>query len=341
MKAAVLRAFGTPLVIEEIAAPPAGPDDIVIDVKVCGIDGTDLKLLDGFGYTPDLPFIMGHEAAGIVSATGARVTALKPGDRVLAYNFLISPGSRWFQSDREQLASDMTGVVGVKNCNGGYAEKLVLPAYQVVPVPDGVAWHDAAVHADAGLTAFHAVRRSRLTFGETALVIGAGGVGSFAIQYAKLAGATVVVAERTAEKREWARRLGADDAVSTDSAAETLRKRTDGRGVDCVLDLVGTEATMSAAMDAVAAGGRIVIVGYTPDTLPLSGRRLAQNEIEVIGSRGGSRKELAAALALTAAGQIRSIVTDRAPLDQVNQALAKLRRGEVLGRLVLDVAREP
>lgn len=338
MRAALLKAFGSPLVVEETAEPAAGPDDIVIDVKVCGIDGTDLKLLDGFGYTPDLPFIMGHEAAGVVHSVGARVTAVSPGDRVLAYNFLLSPDSHWFQSDREQLAPDISGVIGVKNCNGGYAEKLVLPAYQVVPVPNEVAWHDAAVFADAGLTAFHAVRRSRLTFGETVLVIGAGGVGSFAIQYAKLAGATVLVAERTAAKREWAKRLGADAAIATEDAAQAVKALTGNRGVDCVLDLVGTEQTMVAATDAVAAGGRIVIVGYTPDVLPLSGRQLAQNEIEVIGSRAGSRKELRAALDLAASGKLRSIVTDRAPLGQVNQALDKLRRGEVLGRLVLDIA---
>jgi propanol-preferring alcohol dehydrogenase len=97
---------------------------------------------------------------------------------------------------------------------------------------------------------------------------------------------------------------------------------------------------MAAAIDAVCAGGRIIVVGYTPDTFALSGKQLAQNEIEVIGSRSGSRKELAAALGLAAAGHIRSIVTDTAPLSGVNGALAKLRGGEVLGRLVLDIGAE-
>jgi propanol-preferring alcohol dehydrogenase len=338
MRAAVLKAFGSPLTIEDVPEPVAGAGDITIDVRVCGIDGTDLKLLDGFGYTPDLPFIMGHEAAGVVRSVGTDVGTVAAGDRVLAYNFLIPPESRWFQNDREQLAPDMNGVVGIRNHSGGYAERLVLPAYQVVLIPDGVAWHDAAVHADAGMTAYHAVRRSRLTFGETVLIVGAGGVGSFAIQYAKLAGAAVIVAERTAEKREWAKRLGADQTVATEDAAPTAKAANGSRGVDCVLDLVGTEATMATAMDAVAAGGRIVVVGYTPDAPPLSGRRLAQNEIEIIGSRAASRKELAAALDLAATGKIRSIVTDRAPLAEVNQALARLKRGEVLGRLVLDIA---
>lgn len=338
MRAAVLRAFGSPLSIEEIEDPRPGPYDVIVNVQVCGIDGTDLKLVDGFGYAPDLPFIMGHEVAGFVEAVGARVASLRPGDRVIPYNFVIPRESLWFRSDREQLAADMIGVVGVRNCNGGYAEKLVLPEYQFVRIPDGVDWHDAAVHGDAGLTAYHAVQRSRMVTGETVVVIGAGGVGSFAIQFAKLIGARVIVAERTPLKRNWALQLGADEVVAAETMVDDIKKLTGGHGAACVLDIVGTEQTMAAAVDVIEAGGRVVIVGYTPDYMNLAGKRLAQNEIEVMGSRAGSRKDLSAALNLTAAGKIRSIVTDRAPLREVNEALAKLRRGEVIGRLVLDIA---
>jgi 2-desacetyl-2-hydroxyethyl bacteriochlorophyllide A dehydrogenase len=338
MRAAVLKAFGKPLSIEDVDDPRPGPDDAVIEVKVCGIDGTDLKLLDGFGYAPELPFIMGHEVAGVVESIGARVTAFAPGDRVVVYNFLIPPESPWYGSEREQLFPGMLGVVGVKSHAGGYAERLAVAGCQLVRIPDGVGWHDAAVHCDAGLTAWHAVRRSRLTAGETVLIIGAGGVGSFAVQFAKLVGARVIAAERTPAKLDWARKLGADEAVDFAGFAAEVRKWSGGRGVDCVLDIVGTEATMEVATTAVAVGGRIVIVGYTPDAFNLAGKRLAQNELEVIGSRAGSRKDLAEALALTASGRIRSIVTDRAPLGAVNEALAKLARADVLGRLVLDIA---
>ena len=105
-----------------------------------------------------------------------------------------------------------------------------------------------------------------------------------------------------------------------------MRDLSAGHGADCVLDIVGTAETMTAAIDAVAVGGRIVVVGYTPDLVRACGaKRLAQNELEVIGSRAGSRQDLAAALALTAARRILSIVTDHAPLDAVNEALAKAR----------------
>ena len=338
MKAAVLKSFGAPLSIEAIEDPRPGPEDAIIRVEACGIDGTDLKLLEGFGYTPELPFVMGHEPAGVIDSVGERVTSFKPGDRVIPYIFLIPPDSVWFQSAREQLAPDMTGVIGVKGHGGGYAERLRVPARQLVRIPDGIAVHDAAVHCDAGLTAYHAIRRSRVVAGETVLLIGVGGVGSFAVQYAAMTGARVIAAERTEAKRDWARTMGAAEAVDSDHLAESVRELTGGNGVDCALDVVGTAATMASAVDAVAAGGRIVVVGYTPDLFVLSGKRVAQNELEIIGTRAGSRAELVAALNLMAAGKIRSIVTDRAPLAEVNQALAKLRDGQVLGRLVLDVA---
>ncbi len=338
MKAAVLNAFGAPLSIEELDDPRPGPDDAVVAVRACGIDGTDLKLLDGFGYAPELPFVMGHESAGVVESVGARVKAFKPGDSVVPYIFLIPRKSAWYGSEREQLAPDMLGAIGVKGRHGGYAEKLLVPADQLVKIPDGVAFRDAAVHCDAGVTAYHAVRRSRLANGETALVIGVGGVGSFAVQFAKLAGARVIAVDRTQAKLDWAHKLGADVAVRSDDAGDAVRDTTAGKGVDCVLDIVGTAETMALALDAVSVGGRVVVVGYTPDDFSLAGKRIAQNELEVIGSRCGSRRELADALALTAAGVIRSIVTDTAPLARVNEALAQLKSGDVLGRLVLDIA---
>lgn len=338
MKAAVLKRFGAPLVIEEIDEPRPGPDDAIVAVYACGIDGTDLKLLDGFGYTPELPFVMGHEPAGTIESVGANVTGVKPGDRVVTYNFLIPPESLWYRTDREQLSPEMTGVVGVKDQAGGYAEKLKVAAHQLVKIPEGIGFRDAAVHCDAGLTAYHAIHRARVMKGETVLVVGVGGVGSFAVQYATLAGARVIAAERTQAKRDWAKTLGAAETVDSADMASRVRELTRGRGVDCVLDNVGSEASMAASVDSVAAGGRIVVVGYTPDSFVLSGKRLAQSELEIIGTRAGSRAELTVALNLASTAKIRSIVTDRAPLTQVNEALAKLRDGQVLGRLVLDIA---
>jgi alcohol dehydrogenase, propanol-preferring len=339
MKAAVLKAFGSPLAIEEVEDPRPGPDDIVMKVMACGIDGTDLKLLNGFGYAPDLPFIMGHEPAGVVESVGDRVGTCKPGDRVIPYIFLIARENPWYQTEREQLCPDMLGVLGVVGWNGGYAERLRVPAHQLIHIPAGIAWRDAAVHCDAGLTAYHAVRRSRLAPGDAVLVIGVGGVGSFAVQFAKLAGARVIAVERTKAKRDWARALGATEAIGTTDVEQAVPDLTGGRGVACVLDMVGTRGSLEAGISVVCAGGRIVVVGYTPHSFVLSAKMLAQRELEVIGSRSGSRGELRAALGLTAAGRVSSIVTDSSLLGDVNGALDRLRTGQVIGRLVLDFTR--
>ena len=339
MKAAVLREFGSPLTLEEVEVPVPAADEVLIRVRACGIDGTDLKLLDGFGYEPRLPFIMGHEPAGVVEQVGADVSGFKPGDRVVTYNFYIRGRCPLCRGDREQLCPNMTGVLGVLEKPGGYAEYLKIPARQVLPVPDGIPFADAAVLCDAGITAFHAVDRSRVRLGETVLLFGVGGVGSFVLQFARLAGARVLAVDVTAEKCAHASELGADAVVNGADAdvGTAVRELIGGSGVDCVIDVVGRKATIAAGIGSLRSGGRLTLVGYTPESFSVSGKEVAQKELEVIGSRCGRRRDLHGAAALVAAGRTRSIVTDTHPLEQVNEALERLRSGRVMGRCVLTI----
>ena len=120
MLAAQLQAFGQPLVWGEVAAPPIGATDVLVQVMACGIDGTDLKLMQGFGYEPELPFIPGHEIAGVVAATGARVADLQPGVRVVVYNFETCGACVMCQAQRAQLCLHMGGVMGVKGADGAW-----------------------------------------------------------------------------------------------------------------------------------------------------------------------------------------------------------------------------
>lgn len=337
MKAAVLRAFRQPLLWEDVDTPTPGPEEALVQVMACGIDGTDLKLLDGFGYTPELPFIMGHEIAGIVTETGDRVTHFKPGDRVIAYNFTTCGKCPLCLNHREQLCIHMGGVMGVKDRNGGYAEYVTIPARQLVPVPVHVPWPDAAVCCDAGLTAFHAVDRSRLKSGETVLVIGVGGVGSMAVQLARAAGVRVMAVELTDAKEEWTRRMGAVEVLNADTIdiAGAMHDLTNDLGVDCVIDVVGTQATLTAGVNALRHGGRLVIVGYTPEDYPLEGKYIAQNELEIIGTRAGCKQDLIDIAQCVADGKISSIVTRQFPMEKANEALNTLRRGTICGRIVL------
>src|SRR5260221_1180712 len=140
MKAALLRAFGQPLELDTLPVPQPGPGEVLVQTRVCGIDGTDLKLLNGFGYTPTLPFVMGHEIAGVISAVGEGVTGFQVGDRVIVYNFVICGQCPYCLTYREQLCTAMGGVMGVLNVHGGYPGYVRGPAPQLFPLPRQVDW---------------------------------------------------------------------------------------------------------------------------------------------------------------------------------------------------------
>ncbi len=337
MKAVVLHARNQPLQLEDVEIPVPGPDEVLVQVMACGADTTDWKILDGFAYIPKLPIVLGHETAGVVTKVGSQVTDFRPGDRVIAYNYFYCGKCSYCRARREQLCLSMTGLVGILERDGGYAEYTKVLARQLVLVPENVAWPDAAVCCDAGITAVHAVDRSGVKLGETVLVIGVGGVGAVVTQLCKMAGARVVTVDRSEAKAQRAREMGADVALNSreTNIAEAVHDLTEGQGADCVMDVVGVEETVTYGMDSLRRGGRLVLVGYTEERYPLKGEQLDQNELTIIGIRGGRMLDLINAVQLVAAGKIKSIVTDMYPLENANEALAFLRAGKALGRVVL------
>ena len=337
MKALVVRAFGEPLQLEEAEIPTPAPDEVLVQVMACGIDAADLMILSGFGYIPKLPHVLGHETAGIVATVGSQVRAFNPGDRVAAYNYFYCGECLYCRARREQLCVNMAGVLGIVERYGGHAEYTTLLERQLVRVPDTVAWPDAAVCCDAGITAVHAVDRAQLEQGETVLVIGIGGVGSVVTQLAKTTGARVVAVDQSEVKAERAREMGADVALNSLQVdiTEAVRGLTDGLGADCVIDVVGIEETITYGMDSLRPGGRLVLIGYTAERYPLRGEQLDQNELTIIGTRGGRMLDLKRTVHLVAEGSTKSIVTDLYPLEKGNDALAFLRAGRALGRVVL------
>jgi D-arabinose 1-dehydrogenase-like Zn-dependent alcohol dehydrogenase len=229
-------------------------------------------------------------------------------------------------------------VMGVLKRHGGYSEYVNVPAQQLIRIPNNVAWEDAAVSCDAALTAVHALERSRLGLGETVVVIGIGGVGSVVVQLARLAGARVIAVDHDPQRAHWAEENGAHYFLNSSGEIDIpqgVRSLTDGLGASCVIDVVGKEATMNAGFNSLQRGGRMLVVGYTPEHYPVSGKQLAQNELEVIGTRAGRRQDLINALNLMATGQLRSIVRYRYTLEQVNEALGHLRSGSAPGRIVM------
>ena len=226
--------------------------------------------------------------------------------------------------------------------DGGYAEYTLLPERNVIPVPDGVTDLDAAIACDAVATPYHACREARLRPGDTALVIGAGGgVGIHAVQMARLFGARVLAADISDEKLDLARRLGADEVIDARAGyvAERARALTDGRGVDAVIDMVGTGETLAAGLKALGLGGRWVLIGSSPDDpsarIAIDPRDLQARALEIHSSRYVNAAEILRALELVRQKRIAAVVTRTFPLEEAEEAHALIRRNGAAGRLAL------
>lgn len=338
MRAVQLDEFGGPLQLREVPVPKAGPGQVLLRVGACAVDQFDLAIREGRWSHAVLPLIIGHEIAGEVAEVGAGVANWHPGDRVAASLYLVCGTCRHCLSGRETICENFGGHIGVST-PGGYAEYVVLPARNLVSLPDSIDFASGSVIANAIGTPYHAMlARMRLRPGEYVIVTGAGGgVGIHAIQLARLFGAKVMAVDVTAGKLEAALDQGADIAVDpneTDLAA-AAREWTGGVGVDAILELVGP-ATMPAGLTALAKGGRMVVVGsHTGTELTISPHAFYQNEFALLGSRNVSVAELAEVVALVADGKVTPVVSGRYPLEEVEELHERVRQRAVIGREVL------
>jgi NAD+-dependent secondary alcohol dehydrogenase Adh1 len=329
-----MREYHRPLELVDMPEPEVShPNDVVVRIGGAGVCATDLHAIEGLMEPAgvSLPLVLGHENAGWVEAVGDGVTTVTVGDAVLVYPpwscGLCVPCRRG--NDMHCVHHEFTGL----SVNGGFAERVLVRERSLVPLPAGVEPAEVAPHTDAGLTAYHAVRRLKhlLTPGSTAAVIGAGGVGHIALQLVRELGSSRVVAVDTDERRRrLAAELGADEVLAS---AGTVREATDGRGADVVFDFVGTDATHADSMGMLARGGTYSVIGYG-GTISVPSPVLVGDEQSVVGNLVGSWIDLWELLQLHAAGRI-TLRSETHRLDDVNDVLAKLRDGEVTGRAVL------
>lgn len=339
MKALVVKEFGGPLFLEDVPIPQPGPEDALIRVKACAVDQFDLTIRDGKFPTAKTPIILGHEIAGVVESVGANVDSVQPGDRVISTLYLTCGRCRYCLTGRETICADFKGYVGI-HTPGAYAEYTTIPAVNLVKLPESISFPEGSVIANAIGTPYHAfTKRARVQPGEHVIVTGAGGgVGAHAVQLAKMMGAFVMAVDIGKEKLSFARELGADvvfDASSGDFS-ETTRDWTNGEGAEAVLELVGTK-TFESSLKSLSRGGRMVIVGsHTGTELKASPQAMIANEWEILGSRNVTKRELAEVVALVAAGRVKPIVTGIYPLEEAEAVHQKLRKQEVIGRVVLE-----
>ena len=310
----------------EIATPEPGPDDVVISVVASALNHMDIWVTRAMPKPP-LPHIPGCDATGIVHSVGSHVTHVSVGDEVVI-NPGISPVEEIIRLGNNSPMGAGFSIWG-EHRRGGHGQYAIVPARNVRPRPQSRTWHECAAFPLAYVTALRMLNRARLRAGETVLIVGIGsGVSTAALALAKWSGATAIVTSRDREKREMALSMGADLAV--DTAQEKW-----GVDADVVIESVGP-ATWEKSMRSLNPGGRLVVCGGTSGPkVEINLPRLFFKQYEIIGSSMGSYEEFDLLLDLVNAGlpiEVDSVYE----FEQFDEALARLREGLHLGKIVLN-----
>ncbi|HKK26525.1 MAG TPA: zinc-binding dehydrogenase [Gemmatimonadota bacterium] len=339
MRAAVFHGPDRPLTVEEVAAPEPREGEALVRVAACGVCHTDLHYIDhGTPTFKEPPLILGHEVAGTVEAVGEGVEGLEPGARVLLPAVLPCGSCRMCRTGRENVCE--RGLMLGNHVDGGYAEYIRVPARDVFLLPEEIPLVEGAIIADAITTPYHAVvNRGRVKPADVVVVVGCGGIGLNVVQMAAAVGGRVVAVDVNPAKLEWARRMGAAetlDSGSLDRPDRALRELTGG-GADVAFEAVGRPAAQELALSSLRTGGRLVLVGYSPDVLPLNAGRVMFRELEVVGSLGCRPVDYPRAIELARQGKVEvvGLVTHRFPLEEIDRAFDVLRSGEAIRAVVV------
>lgn len=299
-------------------------DDVVLRVEACGVCGTDLHILSGESYRPRLPFVLGHEPAGVVVDAGAAARDWL-GKRVTITLFTGCGRCRMCADGNERLCPDLRSITGVRGADGAYAEYVRVHAGQLIEVPGGLTAPQIASLVDSGATAANSVRVTMAREPRRVLVVGAGPIGYLCAELLAAYGTEFGVVEPNPLRRAAVAALGHDVAASFDPAPEPA---------DVVIDCTGVPAAVAPGIDALAPRGLYVLAGYSVvPSLDLGA--VSHKEAELRGVRSGRREDLESLLRLAAQQRIRLPELSRWRLSEVNQALDALRSGDVPGKAVI------
>ncbi|SRR5713101_1659347 len=334
-RAARLYEFGQPLKVEDVPIPELGKNDALLRVRAAGICHTDIHLSNGL-VPLKMPVTLGHEIAGDVEAAGPEVQDFRKGDRAVVHFWSPCGNCRYCLEGRGMLCENLfTRPAYGSATDGGYAQYCRVDADRLVRVPSEVSLEFAATLGCAGTTAYHAVKNTgQVKLAENVGVYGIGGVGFYTLQLAKNSGAKVIAVGRNPDKLDMAEKLGADHVINstTEKVGDEVRKATNGKGVDVMFDLVANDESVKNSTASLANGGRLILLGISTKPLPADPMQFQLRELSIKGSFMGTKNELEAVVDLAKAGKIESVVTKRYTLDEVNQGIEALGRGEILGR---------
>jgi len=338
MRAMVLPQWGAPLRMEEVPTPRPGRGEALIRVRACAPDQFDVTIRAGRAGG-SLPLILGHEIAGEVAELGPDAGDFQVGDRVVVFVYLTCGACRFCLVGRETLCLRFRGYLGV-HAPGGYAEYTVAPVGNLCRIPPEVPFPEATTLVSPIPTPLKALRdRAQVRPLEDVLIVGAaGGVGIHAVQIAKLLGARVLGVDLGEAKLAAVRDAGADAVI--DGARGPfdgeVRRLTDGKGADVVLEYVGTAATLAASYASLSRAGRLVIQAFQPGTvMACDPTCFVNDEIVVTGSRYINRRDMQDGAELVRRRQIRPIIGRTFPLEEAEVVLGLLARNELTGRAPL------
>jgi D-arabinose 1-dehydrogenase-like Zn-dependent alcohol dehydrogenase len=312
----------------------------VARVLACG-SGLTIQHVKAGRIAAEFPRIIGHEITGEIVAIGAGVRGLAVGDAVTSYYYLNCGHCRWCLASLEPLCANSGGNVG-RNCDGGYAEYIKLPAHIFIKLPQALDYkaHPAEIGVimDALATPWKVLKRARVRPGETVAVFGAGGgVGIHQVMLAKWARARVIAVDVARDKFDACRKAGADEVVdaSRGNVTQALLDLTHGAGVDVAIDYVSSTSTLEAGAGALGRHGRLVTLGGAGQPFTASSMDMLLKEQELLGSRYVTRSEILEALDLVARGEVWPIVTEIRPLAEAEALHARLEHGGITGRAAL------
>ena len=342
MKAVIFRQHGGPdkLSYEDLPMPTVGSDEVLVKVKACALNHLDIWVRQGNpAYPMPLPHVSGSDVSGVVEQIGSHVEEVTVGQRVF-----LSPGMSCWRCDqclagRDNLCRSY-GLLGAI-VHGGYAEYVKVPFRNALPIPENLSFEQAAAFPLVSVTAAHMLfALAGLQHGETVLIMGAGsGVGSMAVQMAKLAGARVIATVGADDKIPKAVVLGADAVIhhGREKVAERVRLLTEGRGADVVIEHIGPDV-WDSCLESLARGGRLITCGATTGgDVKLNLRYVFSRQLTIKGSYMGTRAELVKAAELMGQGKLIAVIDRTFPLQEAKAAQELLLSRKFFGKIVLTV----
>lgn len=336
MKAVRYHGPRQPFRMEEVDRREPVVGEVLVRVTASGMCHTELHFKSGLLDLGVAPITMGHEVVGQIAAVGSGISTDRIGERVIIYYYLGCWECAYCRVGDEHLCPRLRAEYGFIS-DGGYADYITVPARNAISLPTSISDVEAAPIGCGVTTAVHAAKLAEVEVGEWVVVYGVGGVGYGLIQLARARGARTIAVGRSAAKLDKALELGVEVAVNASevSAMERILEITGGEGANVVFECVGTEESMREASGALGRRGRLVFIGYSPDSFTVHPIQLVVFEQKVLGSVGATLGDLYEAIDLVARGVVHTVVDRTLSLEQFESGLSALERGELVGRVVL------